>query len=131
MEIYLKLSVESDFSNFTKHHKIQITDITTFKIGNSGNCLLPLWKIACNDRNGAGQITNFIRATKLNSPTSDSGATNLPSIEDTFIYGETSQDNGNGVNVRFERTDIIQSTKITLYYNRVSIVTYDSLNSMG
>ena len=48
------------------------------------------------------------------------------------MYIETSYNNhGNNVFVSFERTDIIQISNITLYYNRFSILTNDSLKSMG
>ena len=56
----------------------------------------------------------------------------LPPIGDSFMYTETSSNNhGNNVFVSFERTDFIQITKITFYYNRFSILTNDSLKSMG
>ena len=48
------------------------------------------------------------------------------------MYIETSGGNhGNIVFVSLERTDIIQITNITSYYNRLSILTNDSLKSMG
>ena len=48
------------------------------------------------------------------------------------MYIETSSNNnGNNVFVSFERTDIIQISNITFYYNRFSILTNDSLKSMG
>ena len=48
------------------------------------------------------------------------------------MYIETSGSNhGDNVFVSFERTDIIQITNITFYYNRFSILTNDSLKSMG
>ena len=48
------------------------------------------------------------------------------------MYIETSTTNhGNNVFVSFERTDIIQISNITFYYNRFSILTNDSLKSMG
>ena len=48
------------------------------------------------------------------------------------MYIETSGgDNGNNVFVSFERTDIIQITNITFYYNRISILTNNNLKSMG
>ena len=66
-------------------------------------------------------MTNFVRAAKTNSPTSNSGATSLPPIGDSFMYIETSGDNiGDNVFCSFERTDILQISRITFYYNRVS-----------
>ena len=48
------------------------------------------------------------------------------------MYIETSSDNlGNDVFCSFERTDVIQISNITFYYNRFSIFTYDSKKSMG
>ena len=48
------------------------------------------------------------------------------------MYIETSSNNhGNNVFVSFERTDIIQISNITSYYNRFSILTNDSLTSQG
>ena len=48
------------------------------------------------------------------------------------MYIQTScNSHGKNVFVSFERTDIIQLSDITLYYNRFSILTNDSLKSMG
>ena len=89
-------------------------------------------EIFCNDKNNNGKITNFIRATKTNSPTNELGATSVPPIGNCFMYIESSSNNhGNNVFVSFERTDIIQITNITFYYKRYSILTNDSLKSMG
>ena len=38
---------------------------------------------------------------------------------------------GNITFVSFERTDFLQITNVTFYYNRFSIITNDSLKSMG
>ena len=86
------------------------------KYPNYGSYLLQNWNIKCNDKNDNGKIQNFIRSTKTNSPTGDSGETGLPPIEDSFMYIESSSNNfGNNVFVSFERTDIIQVTNITFY----------------
>ena len=47
--------------------------------------------------------------------------------------GNNNNQNNNGANVfvTLQRTDIIQITNITFYYNRFSILTNDSLISMG
>ena len=88
--------------------------------------------LKCNDKNNNGKIQNFIRSFKTNSPTDDSGATSLPPIGDSFMYIETSSDNnGENVFVSFKRTDIIQISNITFYYNRFSILNNDSLKSVG
>ena len=48
------------------------------------------------------------------------------------MYIETSSNNqGKIVFVSFEQTDIIQISNITFYYNRCSILTNDSIKSMG
>ena len=122
LQNYLKVSVGNDTYNLTKYNKIQLTDTTIIKTGNSGGYLLPSWRIFCNDKNNNGKITNFIRATKSNSPTVESGATSLSPIGDAFMYIETSSNNhGSNVFFSWERTDIIQITNITFYYNRFSI----------
>ena len=132
LQNYLKVSVGNDTYDLTKNDKIQITDTTIIKYPNSGGYLLQIWIIKCNDKNNACKIQNFIRSTKTTSQTGDSGATNLPPISDSFMYIETSCNNhGNIVFVSFERTDIIQIIIITFYYNRISILTNDSLKSMG
>ena len=132
LQNYLQVSVGNYTYNLTKYDKIQITDTTIMKAGNNGGFLLQYWRIFCNDINNNGKITNFIRATKTNSPTGDSGATSLPPIGTAFMYIETSSgNNGNNVFVSFERTDIIQITNITFYYNRFSILTNNNLKAMG
>ena len=48
------------------------------------------------------------------------------------MYIETSTNNyGENVFVSIERTDIIQISNITFYYNRFSILTNDDIKSMG
>ena len=92
------------------------------------------WKIECNNKNGDGKIHDFIKSTKTNSPTGSSGATSIPPIGDAFMYIETSGNNSelnnNNIFVSFERTDIINISNITFYYNRFSIVNHDK-TSMG
>ena len=101
------------------------------KAGNTGGYLLPYWKIICNDKNNNGKIQNFIKSTKSNSPTGNSGATSLPPIGDSFMYIETSSNNnGNNNFASFERSDIIQITNITFYYNRYS-TSDNNLRVMG
>ena len=119
LQNYWKVSVGDDTYNLTKYDKIQITDTTVIKKGN-GQYLLPRWKVICNDKNNNGVTTNFIRATKTNSPTGHSGATYLPPFGTAFMYIETSSNNHGHerIIVSWERTDIIQSSKISFYYNR-------------
>ena len=132
LENYLKVSVRNDTCNLTKNDRIQITDTTIIKYPNTGGYLLQNWVIKCNDKNKNGKIQNFIKSTKTNSPTGDSGATSLSPISNTFMYIETSSNNhGNNVFVSFQRIDIIQISNIIFYYNRFSILTNNSLKSMG
>ena len=103
------------------------------KAGNTGGYLLPSWRIFCNDKNNNGKITNFIKSTKSSSPTGDSEATSLPPIGTAFIYIESSGNNNGSIKVYviLERTDIIQISNITFYYNSFSVTTDDSLKAMG
>ena len=129
---YDKVSVGNDTYNLTNYNKLQLTDATIIKAPNSGGYLLPSWKIVCNNKNNIGKIQNFIKSTKTNPPTSQSGATCLPPIGNAFMYIETSSNNqGNNVFVSFEQTDSIQITNIIFYYKRFSILTIDSKKSMG
>ena len=121
LQNYRQASVGNDTYNLAKYKKILLTDTTVMKAGNTGGYLLPYWKIICNDKNNNGKIQNFIRSSKSNSPTGDSGATSLPPIGSAFMYIETSS-NINGINafVSLVRTDIIQITNITFYCNGFS-----------
>ena len=132
LENYLKVSVGDDIYNLTKYDKIQITDTTEMRYPNIGSDLLQKWNIKCNNKNNVSKVGDFIKSTKTHSPTGYSGATSLSPIGNSFMYKETSSNNhGNKVFVSFERTDIIQISNITFYYNRFSILTNDSLKSMG
>ena len=75
----------------------------------------------------------FLKSTKTSSSKGDSGAMSLPPIGNSFMFIETSSNNSGSddVSVSWERTDIIQITNITFYYNRFSILTNQSLKSMG
>ena len=108
--------------------KKQFTDTTFIKSLNNCGYLAQNWNIKCNDKNGIGKISKFIRSTKTNSPSCNSGATSLPPIGSAFMYIETSSNNhGPNVFVSWETTDIIEITNITLYYNRFSVLTDDNL----
>ena len=132
LQNYLKVSVGNDLYNLAKYDKIQITDITDFRSGNIGQGVLQKWNIIANDINNKGKINNFIKVTRASSPTGQSGAESIPPVAKAFMYIETSGSNhGDNVFVSFERTDIIQIANITFYYNRFSILTNDSLKSMG
>ena len=86
----MKVSVGNDTYNLTKYNKNQLIDIAVVKAGNTGGYLLPYWKILCNDENNSGEISNFIKSTKTNSPTTDAGATIFPPIGTAFMYIEKS-----------------------------------------
>ena len=132
LQNYLKKSVGNDTYNLTKYDKIQITDVTEIKFPNTGSDLIQKWIIYCNNKNNQTKLHDFIKSTKTNSPSSQSGAESLPPIGNSFMYIETSSNNhGNNVFVSWERTDNIQITNITFYYNRYSILTDDSLKNMG
>ena len=133
LQNYLKVSVGNDTYNLTKYDKIQIIDITEIKYPNIGSDLLQKWNIKCNNKNNVSKVGDFIKSTKTNSPTGHSGATSLPPIGNSFMYIETSSNNHSHerVFVSWERTDIIQISNITFYYNRFSILFNDSKKSMG
>ena len=132
LENYLKVSVGNDTYDLTKYNKIQITDTSVIRVGNIGSVVLPYWICICNNKNNKRKITKFIRTTRTKSPTTNTGVTTLPPIGSAFMYIETSGDNHgqNRVFVSWERTDIIQITKLTLYYERFSILTNDSLKKL-
>ena len=132
LQNYLKVSVGNDIYNLTKYDKIQITDITEIKFPNIGSDLLQKWYIKCNNKNDVSKVGDFIKSTKTSSPTPDTGASTLPPIGTSYMYIETSSNNhGDKVFVSWERTDIIQITNITFYYNRYSILSNDDLKNMG
>ena len=133
LQNYLKVSVGNDKYNLTKYDKIRIIDTPEIKSPNIGSDLLQKWYIRCNKKNIKSRITDFIKSTKTNSPTGHSGATTLPPIGNSFMYIETSSNNHSHerVFVGWERTDIIQISNITFYYNRYSILTNAAKKSMG
>ena len=85
LENYLKVSVGNDTYNLTKYDRVQITDTTIIKYPNTGGYLLQNWVNRCNDKINNGKIQIFIKSTKTNSPTADSGATSLPPIGSSFL----------------------------------------------
>ena len=130
---FLKVSVGNDTYNLTKYDRIQITDATIIKYPNTGGYLLQNWVNKCNDISIKGKTQIFIKSTKTTSPTGDSGATALTAIGSSFMYIETSSANHekNVFFCSFERTDFIQITNITIFYNRFSILTNNNIKSMG
>ena len=131
LQNYLKVSVGDTIYNLTKYNKIQIIDTTEIRYPNIGGDLLQKWTIKCNNRNNQSTLSDFIKSTKTSSPTNDSGATILPPIGNSYMYIETSSNNnGNNTFVTWERTDIIQITNISFYYNRFSI-SDENIKAMG
>ena len=114
LENYLEVSVGNDTYNLAKYDKIQITDTTIIRAGNTGGYLVPYRKIICNNKNNSGKISNFFKSTNTNSPTGEARATSLPPIGNAFMYIEISGNiNGNNVYVNLERIDVIQISNIT------------------
>ena len=93
LQNYLKVSVGNDTYNLIKYDKIQIIDTTEMRYPIIGSDLLQKWNIKCNNKNNQARITDFIKSTKTNSPTGDSGATSLSPIGNSFMYIETSSNN--------------------------------------
>ena len=118
----MKININNTIYKLQIYNKIVLTDTTIIKFPNNGDSLLPNWRLFCNDRNNNGNVQNFIRSTKTNSPRGNSGAIVTPPIGDSFMYKETSGNNfGSNVFCSRERVDIIQISNITFYYNRFSI----------
>ena len=89
--------------------------------------------IKCNNKIIQSRIPDYIKSTKTISPTGYSGATSLPPISNSFMYIEIISNNHGHerVFVSRERTDIIQISNITFYYNRFSILKNEYKKSMG
>ena len=115
------------------YDKIQSTDTTEIKFPNIGSDLLQNCNMKCNIKNNDSNVENFKKSTITISPTGESGATNLPPIGSAFMYIEIiSNIRGHEREfVSFERTDVIQKSNITLFYNTFSFLTIDSKKSMG
>ena len=111
----------------TKYDKTQITDTTDNKFPNIGSDLLQKWNIKCNNNNIGSKVGIFMKSSISHGPASHSGATSLHPIVNSFKYIETSSNNQGHerVFVSFERTDIIQISNITFFYNRFSILNND------
>ena len=133
LQNYLKVSVGNDTFSLTKYDNIQIIDTTEIKYPNIGGHLFEKWKINCNNKNNQSRITDFIKSTKTNSPTSYPWATTLHPKGNSPMYIETSSNihGDEGVFVSFERTSIIQISNISFYYNRFSFLTNESKKSVS
>ena len=121
---YLQVRVNNIPYNLQIYNKTQIIDTTKIIFPNTGHDLLQNWKIIVNNRNSEGTPFEFIKSTKTNSPTGDSGAISIPPIGNSSMYIETSSNNHNTSNdnvfVSFERIDNIHISNITFYHNRYS-----------
>ena len=119
----MKVSVGNDTYNLTKYNKIQLLDVSEIKFPNTGSDLLLKWNIICINKHNDSRLKDFIKSTRTNSPTPNTGSTLSPPMGNSFMYIETSRNNHgyNNVFVSLERTDIIQITNITFYHNRFSI----------
>ena len=133
LQIYLKVSVGGEIYNLTKNGRVQFTDTTEIKIPKTGSDLLQKCNIKCNNMNNDSKVGNFEKSTIPSSPTGQSGAESKPLISTNFMYYETSSDNigSDNVFVSFERTDIIQISNFTFYFNRYLILFKDSKKSLG
>ena len=130
---YLKVSVGNDTYDLTKYDKIQIIDTMELKYPNICSDMFQKSYIKCNNKINVSKVGDFLKSTKTNSPTTHSGATSLPPIGNSFMYIETSSNNHghDRVFISFERTDFIQMSNISFHYNRFSILTSNSKESMG
>ena len=132
LETYLKVSDRNDINNLKNYDEKQKTDTTNTKNPNQGGYILQQWNIKCNDRNGNGKLNNLRKINKTSNPTRHSGATSSPPIAEIFLYiGKSSDNQDNNVFVSWERTDKIQNSNITFYFNSFSILTNDNLKNMG
>ena len=133
LQNYLDVSVGNNTYILTKYDKIQINDRTEIKHPELGGYLLQNWIIICNDKNNNGKVLNFIRSTKTSTGTAESGVGSLPPFSKSSMYIETSSANhGNErIFVSLERTEFLQITNITFIYDRFSILSNESLKSMG
>ena len=134
LQNYLKVSVGIDTYNLTKYNKIQLIDLTEFRYTNIGEDLCEYRNKNLPTKDGS-KVGNFLKSTTISSPTGQSRASSKPPIGIAFMYIETGARNHGhkSVFVSWERTDIIQITNITFltFYNTFSILTNDSLKSMG
>ena len=83
---------------------------------------LPNWVKNCNEKNNYGKLKKFTKSTRMKSPTSHSEAMRFPPIVISFMYIETIQNThgSDSVFVSFERTDNVQITIMTFFYNKLS-----------
>ena len=89
LENYLKNPVDT-VKNHRKNTREQNTDTTVINYVISDGYLLQQGILKGNDEKYAGKVTTFLGATKSNSPTAKSEATDLLPVVDSFMYIETS-----------------------------------------
>ena len=110
---YLKVTVGNTDSNLTKNDEIQTTDTTILKYSNQG-FLLQHWIIKSDDRNDNAKIQKMTNSSKRNTPILNTGSTNLPSIDDSFMFVETGGNNfGSEKFVFFGRRHFVQLSKLS------------------
>ena len=131
LQIYLKVSVGNDTYNLTEYDKIQLIDLTEIRSPNIGSDLLPKRKIKNLHKNNRAKVGIFLKI--YNTIFSNKKIRSNQHIGNSFMYIETiSNNHGNErVFVSFARTDIKQTSNITFFYNRCSILTNDLLKSIG
>ena len=93
LQNYIIVTIGNTDYDLTKYDRIQIRDTTNIKYFNNGGYLSQQWNMKCSDQNVAGKRQNFVKSTKINSPTGNSGAATLPPIGDSFMWIETSANN--------------------------------------
>ena len=71
---YLQVRVDNISYNLQMYNKSPIIDTTKMIFPNTGNEILQNWKIICNKKYNEGKPSDFIKSTKTNSPTGNSGA---------------------------------------------------------
>ena len=80
------MSFGIDVYNLTKNDNLQITDTTFIKSPNQGGYVLQQYKIECIDKNGNRKIEKAIKSSKTETPTPNTGTTNLSPIGDNLMY---------------------------------------------
>ena len=87
LQNYLKVTVGNDTYKLTKNDKIITTDMTEIKFPIICSDLLQKRHINCNNKHNDSKVGKFQKKTITNSPTGESGATTLPPIGNSFMYG--------------------------------------------
>ena len=118
LQNYLKASVSQTDYNLTLYNRFKNTDTTISKDSKQDGYLLQQWNIECIEKIDRVKITNFVKPSLSPTPTGSAGARSLPPIGDSFMYIKTSSNSSfPNVYCSFERTDIIQTSKTSLFQN--------------